>query len=109
MKDNKLLDEIYNILKQDNIKLTDIWITQIIFRWRWWLSIALAIIPWIVWIKIRNKKDTARLLFTGAVAAIISNMLDIIGACYNLWHYDWKDFPLYLYICLGILPCFLLV
>lgn len=93
MKQNKLLDEVYNILKQDNIKLTDIWLTQIVFSWRWCIEVALAIIPWLVWIKIRKKKDTARLLFVGLVASILSNFLDIIGASYNFWHYDWKDFP----------------
>lgn len=93
MEANKLLDEVYKISAQDSFKLYNIWITQIVFSWRWWLEMGLAIIPWIVWIKIRNKKDTARLLFVGLVVAIISNMLDIIGGSYNLWHYDWKDFP----------------
>jgi hypothetical protein len=93
MKQNNLLDEVYNILKQDNIKLTDIWVSQIFLSWRWWFQVLLAIVPWLVWIKIRNKKDTARLLFVGLVVMMTSNFLDVIGATYNLWHYDWKDFP----------------
>ncbi|MDP4090273.1 MAG: CBO0543 family protein, partial [Bacillota bacterium] len=93
MEAKGLLDEVYKISAQDSFKLYNIWITQIVFSWRWWFEIGLTIIPWIVWLKIRNKKDTARLLFVGSVVAIVSNMLDIIGGSYNLWHYDWKDFP----------------
>lgn len=93
MKANNLLDEIYNILSRNNSKLTDIWLTKILFSWRWWLLVGLSIIPWIIWIKVRNKNDTARLLFVGLVIAIISNTLDTIGITYNLWHYDWKILP----------------
>ena len=93
MKANNLLDEVYKILAQDNSKLTDIWLTQIIFSWRWWLLVALSIIPWIIWIKIRNKNDTVRLLFVGLVIGLVSNELDTTGITLNLWHYDWKIFP----------------
>jgi hypothetical protein len=93
MKQNHLLDEVYNMVERANSKLIEIWVAQIVFSWRWWLEIALAIIPWIVWIRIRDKKNSARLLFVGLVVAIISNFLDVIGAAFNLWHYDWKDLP----------------
>lgn len=93
MGNNKILDEVYRISAENSAKLTDIWLTHIVFSWRWWFEVALAIIPWIVWIKIRDKNNTARLLFVGMVVALISNVLDIIGGSYNLWHYDWKDFP----------------
>ena len=94
MKANKILDEVYIVVKQDNSRLTDIWFTQILFSWRWWLLLGLSIIPWIIWIKIRNKNNTARLLFVALVAAIISNALDTIGITYDLWHYDWKVLPI---------------
>jgi len=93
MKSNNLLDEVYKVLSQDNSKLADVWLAEIVFSWRWWVLVGLSIIPWIIWIKIRNKNDTAKLLFIGLVAAIISNTLDTIGVTYNLWHYDWKVFP----------------
>ena len=93
MKENKLLDEVYNILAQDNYKLTDIWLNHIVFRWRWWLLLGLSIIPWIIWINIRNKNDTVRLLFVGLIVAMVSNTLDTIGINYDMWHYDWKIFP----------------
>lgn len=94
MQAKNLLDEVYKTLARDNSKLTDIWLSKIAFSWRWWVLVGLSIIPWIIWIKIRNKNDIGRLLFVGLVAATISNTLDTIGITYNLWHYDWKVFPL---------------
>jgi hypothetical protein len=88
-----LLDEVYEMVAEANGKLIDIWFKEIVFSWRWWFEMALAIIPWIVWVKIRDKKNTARLLFVGLVVIIVTNLLDIIGASFNLWHYDYKDFP----------------
>jgi hypothetical protein len=90
---NNLLDEIYRDLAQDNLKVYYIWLTNIVFSWRWWLAVALSIVPWILWIKIKSKNNTGRLLFVGLIAALTSNVLDAIGASYNLWHYDWKVIP----------------
>lgn len=97
--EKQLLDKIYNKVLQVNLEVYNIWITNIVFTWRWWLGVALSIVPWIIWIKIRNKNDTARLLFVGLVISIISSFLDTIGISYNLWHYDWKAIPfIYVYI-----------
>jgi hypothetical protein len=62
---NNLLDEIYRDLAQDNLKVYYIWLTNIVFSWRWWLAVALSIVPWILWIKIKSKNNTGRLLFVG--------------------------------------------
>jgi hypothetical protein len=93
MTKNNLLDEVYRLAAQNNLKVYYIWIANIVFTWRWWLAITLSIFPWIFWIKIKSNNNTARLLFVGLVAAITSNVLDSIGASYNLWHYDWKIIP----------------
>lgn len=90
---NKLLDEVYNMVTQGNLKGYPIWSTNIVFSWRWWLSLALSILPWIFWIKIRSKNNTARLLFVGLVVALSTNVLDTLGAFHGLWHYDWNVMP----------------
>ena len=91
--EKQLLDEVYSAVAQGNFKVYCIWATHIVFSWRWWLAVVLSTVPWILWIKIRDKNNTARLLFVGLVSAIISNALDTIGASYGLWHYDWKILP----------------
>lgn len=93
MGDNGLLNDVYTRVSQENLRLVHIWVDNIVFSWRWWVSVLLAIIPWILWIKFRDKRDTARLLFAGMIAAVISHILDVVGLCFGLWHYDWKIFP----------------
>ncbi|WP_261852108.1 CBO0543 family protein [Clostridium folliculivorans] len=89
-----ILGEVYKVVADNNRHLQQLWIGHIIFTWRWWLGVALTIIPWIIWIKARNKKETIRLLFTGLVVAIVTNVLDLIGICYGLWYYDYKVTPM---------------
>ncbi len=93
MNSNKILDEVYNIIASANYKLFHVWITQIVFSWRWWFGVALSILPWIVWIRIRDKKDTVRLLFVGLVVMLVTVTMDNIGLSYHLWHYDWQVLP----------------
>lgn len=93
MRPNQILDEVYNNVASANYKLFHIWITHIIFTWRWWLGVSLAILPWIVWVKIRDKKDTVRLLFVGLIVMMITVTLDNIGISYHLWDYDWQVMP----------------
>jgi hypothetical protein len=93
MNDNKLLDEVYYMITIANDKLFHIWVTQIVFSWRWWLEMGLIVLPWLIWVKIRDQKDTVRLLFVGLFVALVTSTLDNIGISYGLWHYDWKPFP----------------
>ena len=93
MNSNKILDEAYKIISNANDKILHAWVTDIVFSWRWWLGIALSILPWIVWIKIRDKKHTTRLLFVGIVAMLVTVSMDNIGISFNLWYYYWKVTP----------------
>jgi len=43
-----------------------------------------------VWIKLRDKKDSARLLFVGLVVMLTTGTMDSIRLAYNAWHYDWE-------------------
>ena len=94
MNSSNMLDEVYNMIANAHYKLFNIWCTQIVFSWRWWLGVALCILPWIVWSKIRDKKDTIRLLFVGLVVMLVTATLDNMGLSYHLWHYAWQVIPL---------------
>lgn len=91
-KDN-LFDNIYREIENLNYEIFEIWKDNIVFSWRWWLGIGLSVIPWVLWFKYRDKKDTARLLFVGLVVMLITNYMDVVGMCYGLWHYNWKILP----------------
>lgn len=93
MNSKQILDEVFKQIANSNYKLYHIWITEILFSWRWWVDVILTIFPWIVWAKIRDKKDTARLLSVGLVVILTTATMDSIGLSYNVWHYDWQLLP----------------
>jgi len=73
--------------------LYNIWINDMLFKWHWWVSLGLAIIPWLIWIKFRKKDSTSRLLYAGFVIIMLSYSLDVIGMALGLWGYNSKLFP----------------
>jgi len=90
---NTIDDSIYKIIGNENHKLNNIWNTQIVFHWRWWLGITLLILPWVIWAKIRDKKDTIRQLFIILIVIIITSTMDDIGVYYNCWYYIHRIIP----------------
>lgn len=95
MNEHKVIDESYKMLSKINNDILHVWITDIVFSWAWWLGIVLSILPWAVWIKIRDKKNTTRLLFIGLVVMLVTSTMDNIGLSFGLWHYHWKVTPTY--------------
>lgn len=63
------------------------WKHEVLFTWQWWFGILLTIIPWIVWIIIRNRKATGRLLFAGTFVSLTSLTFDNIGVQLSFWNY----------------------
>lgn len=79
-------------LKNDS--LSD-WLQNSLFTWRWWLGIVITILPWILWLYIRDKKSTNRLLYVGFFAMIIAFIIDTIGVSFNFWFFEYKIFPVF--------------
>lgn len=77
-----------------NIKIIELWFKYMIFTWRWWLNVGATLIPWIVWIILRKKESTDRLLYAGVLGAGIAGLLDGIGVEYGIWDYRYKLEPL---------------
>jgi hypothetical protein len=69
-------------------KMRSLYTENVFLTWRWWLCLALTIGPWIVWIIIRKKDSTARLLFSGLITIPIAMILDDIGVELNFWDYN---------------------
>jgi hypothetical protein len=81
------VDEIYRIIHIQSMRLKELQIEHTVFTWRWWVLLLLTIGPWIIWIVIRRKRSTGRLLFAGLSLSIIATMLDMAGISYGLWSY----------------------
>lgn len=65
-----------------------IWAQQMVFTWHWWLDVALAVLPWILWLIVRDKKNTHRLLYAGMFTAFIATILDLMGVSQGGWNYN---------------------
>ena len=89
----------------DNIR--HVWLTQVIFSWHWWLDVALAVLPWVLWFIVRRREIQRRLLFAGLVTALLATYLDIIGMSQGWWtYYTWVVplMPEYLPWDLSVMP-----
>ncbi|WP_102029064.1 CBO0543 family protein [Salirhabdus sp. Marseille-P4669] len=69
------------------------WLNETFLRWDWWVSVILAVGPWIFWSYYRKKKSTHRLLYAGVAVMLISLCLDYIGTALGLWYYTGKETP----------------
>ena len=65
-----------------------------LFTWHWWFNLALTIVPWVVWIIIRKKDSTYRLLTAGLFSMFLSSFLDVVGVALGLWGYNSVLIPL---------------
>ncbi len=66
-----------------------------LFTWQWWLLVTTFIIPWIIFIKMVDKKQLPETLLLGSWVLIISESFDHIGYELGMWTYLVEIFPLF--------------
>ncbi|MCX7924055.1 MAG: hypothetical protein N3B21_18900 [Clostridia bacterium] len=88
------VEKVNELLHEANAELYRFWLSDMLFKWHWWINVALTVVPWIVWIIIRKKESTHRLLYAGSVMALISTLLDTLGMSLGLWGYNSKLIPI---------------
>jgi hypothetical protein len=84
----KKLNRLYDLSNNISIEIRSLWMNNIFLSWRWFLCLAMTIIPWVLWILFRKKESSARLLFAAAVVIFSSMLLDDIGVELNIWSYN---------------------
>jgi hypothetical protein len=90
----KLIDEQYNRLDDAHNKISEIWVSDILFSFGWMTTLLLTVVPWIVWFIFRNKESTTRLMLGGLWAMLISSWMDYVGVTLGFWRYYNKLVPL---------------
>ena len=85
--------QVYAMIKDLQKESVNDWLQNSLFTWQWWLGVAITIVPWIIWIFIRDKKSTNRLIHVGFFAMIFAFTVDTIGITYGLWYFEYKVFP----------------
>lgn len=87
------MNQVYNAIHEVNRAMFRIWKEDSLFTWEWWLGVGLVIIPWVVWVILRKKDSTDRLLHAGFFVIIISAWLDFFGVSLGLWVYKYSIIP----------------
>ncbi len=93
---SKVIEEVGNTSRtfQDAFDgMVKVWAADIVFTWRWWVELCIAVLPWIFWFIFRKKEDTHRLLYGGFVMILILCFLDMAGMCLGLWDYPFRVVP----------------
>ncbi len=82
------IQDLHNSVTREYSDIIHLWFTDCFSTWQWWLSLAILVIPWAVWIRFRKKESTCRLLFAGLIIIVISTHLDTIGVLCGIWSYN---------------------
>lgn len=101
------IDQINNSYVSVHNRIWEVWLTQVVFSWHWWLDVALAVLPWALWLIVRRRDLQRRLLFAGLVTALMATYLDVIGMAQGWWtYYTWVVplMPEYLPWDLSVMP-----
>lgn len=91
--------ELYDQMHVTEMQYFDLWLKFQLFSWRWWIAVGLIIIPWTVWLIVRKKESTYRLLLVYFFVATLAMELDMIGVSLRLWSYPISIVPQ--------MPCYL--
>lgn len=89
----KKADKLYESIENLHNHKFEFWLENVLFTWQWWLGVSLAVIPWLLWIILRKKESTHRLLYAGFFSMAISSWFDFIGVALGLWHYNFEVLP----------------
>lgn len=87
-------EKAYSQFTEINSLFTKTITEEFLSTWQWWLGIALFIVPWIVWFKLRKKDSTGRLLLGGLLTIILSLTVDLAALSLGLWSYPMVIIPL---------------
>ncbi len=102
MFDNDLLDAVDRVTDQYTAihdEIERIWAEQMVFTLHWWVDLGLAVLPWVLWLIVRDRKNTHRLLYAGMFTSFVATVLCMIGVSQGGWNYNtWllPYFPEYL-------------
>jgi magnesium-transporting ATPase (P-type) len=89
--DPELLKEIDRIIAEyaeTHDEIEHLWSTQMVFTWHWWFDVALAVLPWLLWFIVRDRKKQHSLFYAGLFTMLIASLLDMTGVSQGAWNYN---------------------
>jgi len=88
------LNKIIELRKQIFTIQYNQWMTNTLFSLKWWIVLIIAIIFWVVWWKLVDKKRFKEIALVGLVTGIITFFLNTGGVEMTLWAYPTQIFGL---------------
>ncbi len=89
---NKMI-ELHTSIEKLNDGYSSLWKEEMFLAWQWWLNVLLLVGPWVIWLILRKKESTNRLLIAGLFVYVITSTLDSMGVAYGLWFYLYTPLP----------------
>ncbi|MEI2405841.1 CBO0543 family protein [Niallia taxi] len=89
----RLIDEANDKITEGNSMIVDAILHAFLFTWQWWIAVGMIIIPWSVWLIIRDKNSSGRLFAAGLLVMVMSEILDTVGVMFGSWSYPIKVLP----------------
>lgn len=90
--------DLYKKIIQLNEQLIDVhkqyWKEEVVFTFPWWFVIGTLILPWIIWLKLVDRKRIKEISYVGVIIMLLSFLLDQFGAALLLWSYPVTTTPL---------------
>ncbi|MDN4494120.1 CBO0543 family protein [Ureibacillus aquaedulcis] len=87
------IDKATEKITDANQLTTDMVMNVFLFTWQWWVALAMMVIPWVIWLILRDRKSSARIFSAGLLLMVLSEILDAIGVSYGKWAYPVKVIP----------------
>ncbi|RXJ04558.1 hypothetical protein DS745_04015 [Anaerobacillus alkaliphilus] len=79
--------QFYDRVAEVNADYQEYWMEHSFGHWDFWLTLFLAVIPWLIWFIVRKKENQGRLLLAGFLMLIFSSWFDFLGVVFGLWYY----------------------
>ena len=89
----KQVVQLVNQLVHANKAYANLWVTHVLWTWQWWFQLIAALVANAVWLILRKKNSTGRLLFVGFVVLFIAMWMDFMGNSFGLWYYPYELIP----------------
>jgi len=65
-----------------------------LFGWTWWITVAMFVVPLVVWWKTADKRRILELCVFGLLVNVAASFLDVFGTLYGLWEYPVHILPM---------------
>lgn len=86
--------EIQAIRDQLHALQYEYWRQHELFTYQWWALLAVMIIPWVIWLRLVDRKRTAVILSYGLIILFAVIAMDVFGMVHKLWIYPINLIPI---------------